>query len=339
MPVNKSMLIRIIAIDRCLRNTTRLYNISDLQEACNLALKEFNSESNGISRRTIYNDLDFLKSDEGFSAPIVTMSSGGKKVYYSYSDKNFSILGKFLPANLVEISKTMVEFLLNFDGLAPLEEIRSNMEDLKKFYHIHEREQFVEFEHNFDYLGNQWFAPIFYSISNRVPLEVVYESYSRKRTENLIFHPCYLKSYMQRWYAIGYNETEDKPYWILALERIKSLKEKPELNFIQRNIDIKEYFYDVIGVTKESGKRPVEIRFKVHPDFEKYITTRPFHPSQKNRGYDADGWREFSLNVIINEELLNHLMLYMHYIKIISPPELKEKLLNRIHQILENNKN
>lgn len=336
MPVNKNFLIRILTLDRCFRDWGKEYYIEDLLEACNESLKSFSSQGNNISKRSLYYDIDFMKSEEGFEAPIEKKKGINNKIFYRYSDRHYSILGKFLPQDVIQLSRTMVEFLTYFEGMAPLEEIKSQLPELKKIYHIKENNPIVEFDFNYDYSGLQWFGKMFAAIVNRIPLMVEYESYQLKKIETLIFHPFYLKSYMHRWYAIGYNESEQTPYWVLGLERIKKITELPDKNLIEKHGDIREYFYDVVGVTKPEGVRPMEVELHVHPDFEKYLTSRPIHPSQKNKELTSDGWRILKLEVILNHELVNHLMPYIHFIKIQRPDILKERVKERLNAALAN---
>ncbi len=336
MPINKNLLIRILTLDRCFRDWGREYYIEDLLEACNEAMTSNNVKGSGISKRSLYYDIDFMKSEEGFDASIEKLKGDNNRVYYRYADRHYSILGKFLPQDVIQMSRTMVEFLSYFEGMAPIEEIRNQLPELKKLYHIKDNHPIVEFDFNYDYTGLQWFGKLFSAIVNRIPLQVEYESYQLKKTETLFFHPCYLKSYMHRWYAIGYNETDQTPYWILGLERIKKIKELSDRNFIENHEDIKDYFYDVVGVTKPAGLKPMEVELHVHPEFEKYLTSRPFHPSQKNKGLTKDGWRILTLEVILNNELVNHLMPYIHYIKIIRPDTLKERVRERLKMAMSN---
>ncbi|MCX8081586.1 MAG: WYL domain-containing protein [Bacteroidia bacterium] len=330
MPVNKNLLIRIITLDRCLRDFGKEYYIEDLMEACSNALSEHGIKDASVSKRTIYNDIEFMKSEEGFGAPIENYRAERNRIFYRYTDLHYSIMGRFLPQNVVELSRTMVEFLQVFDGIAPIEEIKNQLPELAKFYKLKEKEPFVEFDFNYDYSGLTWFGQFFSAISNKTPLEVEYESYHRKKVEKFIFHPAYLKAYMNRWYAIGYNETEQSAYWVLGLERVRKIKPLHQKGYIQKHENLKDYFYDVVGVTKEKHVKPEIVRLCIHPEFEKYILTRPFHPSQKNKGQDQNGWRIIQLELIINEEFINHLMPYIHFLKIMEPPALAERINSRI---------
>jgi predicted DNA-binding transcriptional regulator YafY len=276
-----------------------------------------------------------MKSPEGFNAPISAYTDNNRK-YYRYEDPSFSILQSLLPQNIIEISKELLAFLIQIDGLAPIEELHNKLPELLKYYHIKKREPFVEFDFNYDYDGLKNFPTIFNAIANKQVLKITYFSYHKNSQYEYIFHPHYLKEYRHRWYVIGYNETINADHYVLGLERMLEIKPLPNEKYLDSTENYKEYFYDIIGVTKEKNKKPQKIILKVHPDFEKYIITRPFHPSQKNKKHDKNNWREIELKVIINEELVNHLMSYIHYLKIEEPKELKDKVKSRLKQALKN---
>lgn len=71
MPISKAASIRHRVMDQCFRNPGREYYWEDLAEACADAIQELTGKSVSISRKTIYNDMNFLKSEAGGGAPIV----------------------------------------------------------------------------------------------------------------------------------------------------------------------------------------------------------------------------------------------------------------------------
>jgi hypothetical protein len=90
MATNKNALIRYKVLDNCFRNLGKRYFIGDLIEACKKVLTEIDPETNGISRRQIFEDIAFMESKEGWVIEL-TRYREGKKVYYRYTDINFSI--------------------------------------------------------------------------------------------------------------------------------------------------------------------------------------------------------------------------------------------------------
>ena len=89
MPTNKNASIRYQALDKCFRDRFHRYYVEDLLEKCEEALYYYNGVG-GVSRRQIFEDIKFMESDAGWSIPL-EHKKDGRKVYYRYSDSNFSI--------------------------------------------------------------------------------------------------------------------------------------------------------------------------------------------------------------------------------------------------------
>ena len=70
MSKNKHQEVRFRVLNECFRNQHKHYTLDDLVDACNEALKDIYGVS--ISKRTLYDDIDFMKDSQGFNASIVT---------------------------------------------------------------------------------------------------------------------------------------------------------------------------------------------------------------------------------------------------------------------------
>jgi hypothetical protein len=70
MSVNKNAYLRFKTLDRCFRNTGRTYYMEDLIDECSKVLNDINPEVNGISRRTIFTDIGFMESTDGWEIPL-----------------------------------------------------------------------------------------------------------------------------------------------------------------------------------------------------------------------------------------------------------------------------
>ena len=91
MAQNKNAQIRYKALDKCFSNQFKRFYINDLIEYCSDVLTEHYATETTVSRRQIFDDIDFMKSEAGYDAPIESVKDG-KKVFYRYSDPEFSIL-------------------------------------------------------------------------------------------------------------------------------------------------------------------------------------------------------------------------------------------------------
>ncbi len=80
MPTNKNATIRYHALDKCFRNPGRRYFWEDLTDACNQALRDFDPACEGIQRRQLLDDIRFMESEQGWSAPLERHKEG-KRVF------------------------------------------------------------------------------------------------------------------------------------------------------------------------------------------------------------------------------------------------------------------
>jgi len=90
MSTNKNAILRYNTLDKCFSNFGRKYYFEDLLERVNDVITDFEPGSTGIKIRQLRDDIRFMKSDAGYSAPIVAVNDG-KKAFYRYESKDFSI--------------------------------------------------------------------------------------------------------------------------------------------------------------------------------------------------------------------------------------------------------
>ncbi len=88
MKINRSALIRFIAIDEALRDEHKNYSLEDLISLCSDKIKKIEGPDKGVSKRTTQLDLQYMRSSElGFNAPIVVKD----RKYYAYSDPDYKL--------------------------------------------------------------------------------------------------------------------------------------------------------------------------------------------------------------------------------------------------------
>lgn len=339
MPINKQALVRYIALDRCFSNFNRFYYIEDLIEVCNEALYSHTGNSAysdpskpGISRRQILNDIAFMESEEGYRAPIEHIKSG-KRVYYRYDDKDFSIRhAPITDEELTQLQATLT-MLNRFKGMPNFEWIDSmvsNMED--KFHLKGSSENVIGLDGNDYAKGNEFITPIFNAIVNRTALHIAYKTF-HKGERDWIIHPYYLKQYNSRWFLIGQSDSNVKRLTNVALDRIASL-EQVSVKF-RPNIsvdDFNEYFEDIIGVSIPEGREveKVVLRFSCHRF--PYVESKPMHGSQRviNR---AEGL--VSIEVIPNPELEALLLSFGEDVEVVEPKWLRNSISENVRKIYE----
>lgn len=321
MSINKNALIRYQVLDRCFRNTGRMYFWEDLLEECNRALVDFDSNSEGIQRRQLFNDIRFMESEAGWSVPLDRIRYG-RKVYYRYEDLSFSISNQPLNDSEAEQIKSALQIFSRFSGTPQFEWVNEMIPMLEtKFGLIERKSEIISFESNIDLKGLHFLTPLFNAIVNERVLLVKYKDFKSSEPYEITFHPYYLKQYNNRWFVFGFNADNKVSNWNLALDRIESLSETA-LKYRSSETDWEEYFFDLVGVTRPQGVKLQEIVLKFSPEVAPYVMTKPIHPSQKHKN-DPTGL-EVKIKVIPNFELERLILSFGEQVKVISPKYFKE---------------
>lgn len=164
MSVNKNALIRYQVLDRCFRNTGRMYFWEDLLEECNKALMDFDPNSEGIQRRQLFDDIRFMESEAGWSIPLGRIRHG-RKVYYRYEDLSFSISNQPLNDSEAEQIKSALQIFSRFSGTPQFEWVNEMIPMLEsKFGLIERKSEIISFESNIDLKGLHFLTPLFNEI-------------------------------------------------------------------------------------------------------------------------------------------------------------------------------
>lgn len=334
MPINKNAYIRYQTLDKCFGNYGRKYFFSDLLEEVNKALALI--ESDGIGRTQLFKDIRFMESEAGFSIPLDRLQEG-KKIYYTYLDKKFSI--KNSPLNLTEAQhiKSALQVLNRFKGLPQFEwmdELIPLLNDRLGF--SNDNKQIIYFDHNEDYTANQHIETIFNAIRNSRVLLIEYKDFRNDKSYLIHLHPYILKQYNNRWFVFGLNDENQIPFWNLALDRIISMDET-RLNYQKDEFDWEnDYFYDIIGVTRFQNTEIVKVELVFTAELAPYILTKPIHPSQSKPKYSEKGEMTISIKVIPNYELERLILSFGENVTVASPRSLVKRINNRIKSSLEN---
>lgn len=331
MPTNKHAVIRFNVIDKCLRNTGRLWTFDDIKEAVENKLSEIDPTSSGISIKSLRNDFAFMRSDEGYEAPIESYRHG-KKHYIRYADPNFSINQKPLSDTDAEKLNSAISILQRFEGSPEFEWIEDIALILKDHFSFQQDNRKIvghDNDINISYSGYHLITPIFNAISNKRVLEINYESF-RGEKHTFEFHPYYLKQYNKRWFVFGLHVTEKNPHWNLPLDRISGYNEL-NTSYIEDDTNWEFYFSDIIGVTMPKDKTKEEIRMRFDPDRAPYVITKPIHESQKLPIHNEDGTVDILIQVIPNPELISKILSFGQSVEVISPHSLREQIIQRLN--------
>ncbi len=323
MATNKQATIRYHALDRCFQNHGRKYFIEDLVDACNDAICEFAGIKDGVKKRQVFDDIAFMESEQGWSIPL-ERNKEGKRVYYRYTDKSFSINNQGINQSEAEQLKETLFILTRFKGMPQfewVEEMKIRLEDTFKLNN--KNQSFVGFEQNPYLKGLNYFTVLFNAIQNCISLKIKYQGYKQNKLTQVIIHPWYLKQYNNRWFLLGFNE-EFKAVTNLALDRIVELKESKTKYRKNTEINFDEYFDDVVGVSIKPNTIAEKVKVKISTEVWPYIESKPLHGSQK---IISKSEQEVIVELFlqVNHELMALLFSYIDAVEVVEPEWLRER--------------
>ena len=328
MAINKNAYIRYQVLDRCFRNPGRKYFWEDLLEACNKALYEYNGAESQIKRRQLFEDIKFMESEQGWAIPL-ERHPDGKKVYYRYSDLNFSINNQ--PINEVEAQqlKSAVMVLSRLKGMPQFEWVNELIPRLEQsFGLVNEGKAFMAFDTNEYLKGINWLEDLFHAILHKNVLQIDYQSFRQEQSFHFTIHPYFLRQYNNRWFLFGYNP-EFTDISNLALDRIEKMEEIQSPYIENSFVDFEEYFEDIVGVTRPKDGVVEKVQLFFNPSLAPYILTKPLHGSQR-KIQQAETGLTVQLEVIPNYELEQLILSYGESVRVLGPVSFREKIKERI---------
>lgn len=325
MPINKNALIRYHVLDKCFSNKYRRYYIDDLIDACNEAIYDLTGNREGVKRRQIYSDIVFMESHQGWSIPLDRIPDG-RKVYYRYSDPDFTINDQPLTDTEVKQLKETVTMLSRFKGMPGfgwMDELLSNLE--YRFYTQGEDAGVIGFEQNQYLEGLDYLSPLFNACVNKQVVHIDYQTFQGV-CHSWDLHPYYIKQYNSRWFLFGLND-EYKTITNIPLDRITALTTTEEPFIPNSDVDFDEFFSDVIGVTIPSNGKIEKVLLKFAPERFPYVTSKPLHESQRLMDKE-NGIIEIS--VIPNKELESLILSFGNQVEVLEPLSLRDQIKAKI---------
>lgn len=331
MATNKHAMIRYQALDRCFSNRYKRYYIEDLVEECNKAIYEFTGSLEGVKKRTIFSDISYMESPQGWNAPIKRVYEG-KRCYYVYEEENFSINNKDLSEAELETIDEALVMLNRFKGVEGfdwVDEFVTNFED--KLGRKKNEVPVIGYQKNPFLKGIENLSVIYNYIVNRQVLKITYEHFVKGKMVHVV-HPYYLKEYNNRWFLFGITEQKRDFLISLPLDRMVDI-EPMHIEYIpNKDFNFEEYFEDVVGVSVPMSGAPDKVVLKFEKSRFPYVETKPLHPSQ--RIIDKDECI-VQIEVHQNSELDSLIFSFGDQVEVLAPDSLRNKFKARIDKLSE----
>jgi len=141
--------------------------------------------------------MDFMRSEAGFRATLERYKEG-KKTYYSYWEKTYSLAMQQINPIEADLLKTTLDMLGRFKSLPQFDFVQELALKFKKSFQLEDLDECVFFDQN-EYLKNLClFGDLLKFIQQKRVLRVEYRSFNQVKEEAFLIHPCFLQQYNKR---------------------------------------------------------------------------------------------------------------------------------------------
>lgn len=351
MPANKNAMTRYKILDDLLSNRYHYYSLDDLTEEVNIRLSEMYPNTDGVVRRTIEKDLNYLELEGPFLVDIerytVDAYNPEKRKSYAkkclrYANPSFSIFKKRMSEDEEYLLSEALSLLGQFDGLPNLGEL----EALRLGLGVRKpQRQIISLSKN-PLESSNMLGELFSAISQRLTIKLHYHTFINKEVQLAInLFPYLLKEYNRRWFLIGAAEKDGK-LLTFGLDRIDNVEHLPSHKYIEYDGDLNELYEDIIGVTYKENSPVYKIVFWVSDISKDYVSTKPLHASQRlvrseiaKELYDQfpklkDG-QFFTIECKENYELIRELTSFGKDLVVLSPKPITDMVEKRITEMFE----
>ena len=323
MPVDKQVLLRYQVLNKCFRNRYREYTIDALVDECNKALRK--ADRPEVSKRTVQNDITQLETTDPYYIRLNENLKRGRQRLYRYVDTDYNL--PLFRMNDEERNKIedAIYVLQQFEGEPQYDWARTFLMQIEGGLFDEYTTPVVTFQSNPDLKGIHHFTSLLKAITTKRVLRLRYTPFG-KGTITVKIYPYHLKQYNDRWYliaqAIGFDN-----YSNYALDRIEEFEEIA-MSYKEPEIDISDYFDDVVGVTIPECDAE-DIIIKVYKASMSFVLTKPIHLSQRIIE-KSDEYVVISINVKPNYELDSKILSFGSNMEVLSPVTYRSHLFEKI---------
>ena len=324
MPKTKEPITRLAVIDRCLRDEE--LTLTELTNKVNVEL--IAQHQSPVVKPTIVKDLNYITRRLRIE---VEKKPKGKEFTLRYKVPSFSLFKSSLTLAELEKLNQIVDLIKDFTGLPQfdwLEKVRdrinisahseSSKKPIVKFAHNPAMEQYRKF-----------FNPLYEVIQDKKAIELTYQRFEAEASRTYVVHPYELMEYEARWYLVASVDHHPESLTTFCFDRIVDFKVSKVPFRENTKFDTDEYFDPMVGLTRPDDAVPQVVELWVDNSEYPYLKTKPIHKSQK-LVREENGGKVISLHAIVNIELMMALLSYGKWIKVLAPPELRQKMKDNV---------
>lgn len=189
MPDNRKAIIRYKILDKCFGDKYHKFFIEDLMGEVNEQLEDAGLKP--VSKKQIYDDIKFMKSEDGWNAPIESIQCGKRKyLRYSY---DFSIMETPITEMEIDQLETLITSLSRLQGLPMYDWIEDLLSNLRYRFGLRGIEvNRIGFEQNRDLQGLRYLSDLINCVIKSQPVIINYHPFGKDALQWEI-HPYYTR--------------------------------------------------------------------------------------------------------------------------------------------------
>lgn len=332
MPMDKNKMMRYLVLDRCFKDTSRLYKSKDILECVNHELQRY--DYNLVKIRSIQNDIRELQ-DEPYNVVFDEVLREDNIYRYADTTQSLKVL-KLIDSNHDALTRTIESLREKYNDpenqnpqwqwmLLTLQAIADNRP-------VQLNKQYVSFENNEVYAGNVYFAPLLECIINQHPATIRYQPFHHQKSTGYNIHPYYLKQYNSRWFLFARIDGKDE-MTNFALDRIHDIKPWKH-PYVSTDVDFSTYFDDVVGVSINDAMPLENVTIKISARRYQYIETKPFSEKQDILMRDKD-YYTITFPIRINNEFVAKILSLGSDVEVIQPQKLRTQMAAIVNAMKE----
>ena len=330
MANTKCYSMREMVLDRCF-STGKEYTREELMAIVNKELEQRDMQP-VRSRNTFSQDIIEMNSkfSKIYGMEGIVFEDRHKKRYYRYRDDIDSIYNRELSAEEVE----------------KLHEVRSLLQSLRGMFETDWLDQMTaRFDQKTMDPGHaiasfedgtpgdaKHFLSLFNAIAHKQVMTIHYQRFGLEPKERIIY-PYFLKQYRRRWYLFA-TILDHAFITCFSLDRILSVARNQTVPFQESGVDFNHFFDDIVGVSHPDNGVVEHIVIMGDKWLEYYQRMLPIHPLQTLESLGEEGCR-MTLDVMINNELIQELAFYGDHLRVESPRPLCDLMAERAQRQLD----
>ena len=309
--------MREMILDRCF-STGREYTREELMVILNRELVQRDMPP-VRSRNTFSLDINEMngKFEKMYGMTGIVFEDRHKKRYYRYRVGIESIYNRELTSEEIERLHEVRSLLQGLRGMPSMEWLdqmtaRFDQQAMGATHPIASFEDSTEGD-------AKHFLSLFNAIAQQQVLTIEYQRFGLEPKQRIIY-PYYLKQYRRRWYLFA-TIKDHEFVTCFSLDRILSVARNAAEPFVESTVDFTHYFDDIVGVSHPEDGVVEHVVLRGDRWLEYYLRTLPIHPLQQLESLGDEGCR-VTLDVMVNNELVQELAFYRDHLWVESPQRL-----------------